>query len=173
MKITLFIVLVLLLGGCEIKGFDAPVDNGNVDSQYELENGEETEETALLIIRTSSGDKQFNVEIADTFSKKRIGLMNRSSLPKDNGMFFVFEAEVEQNFWMKNTLIPLDMIFIDRNYNIVNIVKMAQPCKEDPCGTYSSEMPAKYVLEINGGLSDELNLKAGDKIILEYQTDAI
>ena len=108
--------------------------------------------------------KDFKVEIADTTAKRALGLMNRKSLPEDEGMFFIFEDESEKSFWMKNTLIPLDMIFANSNFVIVKIQKNTQPCKIIACETYSSVKPAKYVVEINGGLSNKLGIKEGQKI---------
>ena len=110
--------------------------------------------------------QDFKVEIADTAAKKTLGLMNRENLPQDSGMLFIVEDESKKSFWMKNTLIPLDIIFINSNLEIVKIQKNAQPCKTIACGTYSSEKSAKYVVEINGGLSDKLEIKEGQKIQL-------
>lgn len=124
---------------------------------------------SVLKIRTSSGvEKAFIVEIADTFSTRRIGLMHRTGMSADRGMLFVFEDTEPVAFWMKNTLIPLDMIFMDENENIVHIARNVQPCKEDPCPSYPSKRPAKYVLEINGGVSDALGIKEGDIVYLDF-----
>ncbi len=108
--------------------------------------------------------KTFQVEIADTAAKRTLGLMNRENLPEDQGMLFIFEDESEKSFWMKNTLIPLDMIFVDSNLKIVKIQKNAQPCKTITCTTYPSERPAKYVVEIGGGLSEKLGIEEGQTI---------
>ena len=115
-----------------------------------------------------SGEKQikFSVEIADTVTKRAVGLMNRESLPENSGMLFIFEDLSEKTFWMKNTLIPLDIVFVDSNFNIAHIQKNAEPCRIIACQTYSSEKPAKYVIEINGGLSDKLGIKEGQKVKL-------
>jgi len=108
--------------------------------------------------------KNFEVEVADTSAKRTLGLMNRSNLLENTGMLFIFDDESEKSFWMKNTLIPLDMIFIDSKFEIVHIQKNAQPCKTITCTTYSSVKSAKYVVEINGGLSDKFGVKEGQKI---------
>ncbi len=108
--------------------------------------------------------KAINVEVADTFQKRAIGLMNRSSLDEYSGMLFIFGDEAERSFWMKDTLIPLDMIFIDSGFKIVHIQKEAKPCKTIACEGYSSIKPAKYVVEINGGLSEKWSIEAGQKI---------
>ena len=108
---------------------------------------------------------KINAEIADDEQEQTQGLMFREKLNQDEGMLFVFENEQEQIFWMKNTLIPLDMLFIDENFEIVDI-KSAVPCKEEPCEIYKSSKPAKYVLEVNGNLTAKKDIKIGDKVIL-------
>lgn len=119
-----------------------------------------------VIQKVKIGDNTFKAEVADTPEKKIQGLMFRESLDNDKGMLFPFEDETELTFWMKDTLIPLDMIFIDKNKVIVNIVTAA-PCKEMPCKDYPSEKPAMYVLEINGGEAAKLNIKIGDSVIIQ------
>lgn len=113
---------------------------------------------------TGKGTVSFDVEIADTAVKKAVGLMNRTALRERGGMLFIFDQEGMQGFWMKNTLIPLDMIFISTEKKIVHIERLAQPCKVLDCQIYSSEKPAKYVVEINGGLADKLGIKEGQKV---------
>ena len=119
-------------------------------------------------ISISSGERliKVNVEIADDNYERQQGLMFRESLNENNGMVFVFEDENFQSFWMKNTLIPLDIIFIDKNFKIVDI-KNAMPCNEDPCAAYDSAKPAKYVLEVNGGFAAKNSIEAGDKVDLK------
>ena len=109
------------------------------------------------------GSRCFNAEIASSFSARMKGLMFRESLAVDAGMLFIFSSEDKHSFWMKNTLIPLDMIWISENKEIVYIAKNVQPCKSLICPSVSSEKSAKYVLEINGGKADETGLKIGDK----------
>lgn len=106
-----------------------------------------------------------NVEIADDNNERINGLMFRKNLDKNSGMLFIFDDETYQTFWMKNTLIPLDIIFIGKDLKIVDI-KYATPCKEDPCKLYKSPGPAKYVLEVNGNFTIENNVKIDDKITL-------
>jgi uncharacterized membrane protein (UPF0127 family) len=106
----------------------------------------------------------FSVQIAQTYDERMIGLMFRKEMPEKEGMVFLFEKEQPLSFWMKNTLIPLDIIFADKNWKIVSIQKSAQPCKADPCMLYPSSQNAQYVLEINAGLSDKLGIRVGDVI---------
>ena len=102
-------------------------------------------------------------EIADDDRERAIGLMNRTSLPEGTGMLFVFDGEKQRSFWMKNTLIALDMIFIAANGTIVDITTM-QPCKSLFCKSYKSKLPAKYVLEVNAGFAEKNSIKTGDKV---------
>ena len=108
--------------------------------------------------------KCFDVEIADTLEKKETGLMNRKYLEPDSGMLFLFEEENEYNFWMKNVLIPLDIIWIDQNKKVVFIKENAEPCKVEQCETFTSDKKAKYVLEVNGRMSEEIGLNVGDEV---------
>ncbi len=109
-------------------------------------------------------NKCFNVEIADTPEKRRTGLMNRESLAIDSGMLFTFEKEGIYNSWMKNTLIPLDIIWFNKDNEIIFIKENAQPCKTEQCETFGPEKKAKYILEINGGLAEKTGVEIGDEI---------
>ena len=112
-----------------------------------------------------NGNK-INVEIADEPQEQSLGLMRRQSLGENNGMLFIFDNEQIRNFWMKNTLMPLDMLFISKDLVIVDIIE-AEPCKEDPCGIYSGKEAAKYVLELNKGYSVRKDINKGDKLVLK------
>jgi uncharacterized protein len=103
------------------------------------------------------------IEIANTLKDRARGLMYREALNRDSGMLFIFDDEKERSFWMKNTLIPLDIIFIDKDKIIVNIIS-AYPCEEEPCETYDSIYPVKYVLEVNLGYSEDKEIKIGDRV---------
>ncbi len=121
-------------------------------------------EGKVVAFETAKGKMSFEVEVADTPIKRTIGLMNRTSLPEKSGMLFIFDQEGIQGFWMKNTLISLDMIFISSDKKIVHIQRKAQPCKTLDCQSYTSIKPAKYVVEINGGLADKLGIDEGEKV---------
>lgn len=94
------------------------------------------------------GGEIVNLEIAENPKQRQTGLMFRESLCDSCGMLFVFEEEGTYSFWMKNTLIPLDMIFIDKDMVIVDIMH-ALPCTEDPCMKYTPTEKVLYVLEVN------------------------
>ncbi|HXG80889.1 MAG TPA: DUF192 domain-containing protein [Sphingomicrobium sp.] len=110
-----------------------------------------------------SGGKahRFIVEVAATPEEQRVGLMNRASLAPDRGMIFPFEQERIASFWMRNTLIPLDMIFIRADGSITNIEANTVPLSEEPVMSYE---PVTAVLEIAGGRSAELGIKPGDRV---------
>ena len=115
-----------------------------------------------VTITTKDGrNVSFAVEIADTPSKREMGLQYRRDLAADRGMIFLFPAESQQSFWMKNTPLPLDMIFINRERKIVGIVEQTAPFSLDP---RSVGAPSQYVLEINGGLAKRHAIKAGDAV---------
>jgi uncharacterized protein len=115
-----------------------------------------------VAIATEDGKEVvFQVEIADTPSKREMGLQYRRDLGRDRGMIFLFPAETQLSFWMKNTPIPLDMIFISGERKIVGIVEQATPFTLEPRAVAA---PSKYVLEINGGLAKLRGLKAGDVV---------
>jgi len=108
----------------------------------------------------------FEVELAKTSEEINRGLMFREKLEQNKGMLFIFQEEEEYSFWMKNTLIPLDIIWINENKEIVFINENAQPCKEENlCSPINPGTKEKYVLEINGGTAEKIGLKIGDKII--------
>ncbi len=118
-----------------------------------------------VVISTREGrESVFQVEVADTPTKRELGLQYRKELAPDRGMIFLFPAPFVQSFWMKNTPLPLDMIFIGSDRKIVGIVEQTVPFSLD-----SRSVPAasQFVLEINGGLSRRLGIRAGDSVRFE------
>jgi uncharacterized membrane protein (UPF0127 family) len=122
--------------------------------------GEKTLPTTTVTI---SPDLKIEAELAYTDETRMRGLMFRESLPADSGMLFIFPFVDQHSFWMKNTLIPLDIIWINERKEIVYFAT-AEPCKADPCGSYAPMQKAKYVLEVNGGFAKKHNLKVGNRI---------
>jgi uncharacterized membrane protein (UPF0127 family) len=120
--------------------------------------------TAPLTIETQGGRQfHFTVQLATTSQEQTIGLMFVESMPADAGMLFVFPDVAMHNFWMRNTLIPLDMLFIGPDGKIVNIIERAEPLTLDP---RPSAAPVKYVLELNGGITRFLSIHPGDTVIV-------
>jgi uncharacterized membrane protein (UPF0127 family) len=93
-----------------------------------------------------------------------MGLMNRKSLGENRGMLFIYETDEIYTFWMKNTLIPLDMIWIDGNGTVVRIIKDCEPCGNEYCQSINPNKKARYVLEVNGGEADRINLSEGSSL---------
>ncbi len=120
-------------------------------------------EGELSLIKASNDSlfQKLNIEIADDEYQTETGLMYRKSMQDNQGMLFIFPDSQYRYFYMRNTEIPLDIIYIDKNKTIVSIQKNAKPFDET---SLPSEGPAKYVLEINAGLSAKWNLEKGDKI---------
>src|SRR3989344_8920777 len=135
MKTQIIILLFLFLNGCSINN--------------------EIKEVCFK-------EQCFNVEIADSDLERENGLMNRNSLERDKGMLFVFEKEEIYPFWIKDTLIPLDILWINENKEVVYIKENAGICVEK-CEILTPDQKASYVLEINSGITKELGIKKGDK----------
>jgi len=105
-----------------------------------------------IILEAGDQEIQLYVEVADDPDEHRVGLMNRTELSRDQGMLFVFEQPKILSFWMKDTLIPLDILFFDEEGNFLNTQTM-EPCAADPCPTYSSSGLALFALELASGFS--------------------
>jgi uncharacterized membrane protein (UPF0127 family) len=118
-------------------------------------------EQVPLTITSDGGLHRFTVEVASTSEQQATGLMYRNKLSPDRGMVFPFDPPRDASFWMRNTLIPLDMIFIRADGSIANIEANTVPYSEEPV---TSDGPVMAVLEIAGGRSAELGIKPGDKV---------
>jgi uncharacterized membrane protein (UPF0127 family) len=106
----------------------------------------------------------FEVELAVTEEERAVGLMHREYLDQDKGMLFIFEEPGEYGFWMKNTLIPLDIVWIDENKEVIFIGKDIRSCKQEPCPSINPRKPTKFVLELNADTADKIGLEKGDKL---------
>jgi uncharacterized protein len=115
----------------------------------------------VTIVTAGGRELTFQVEVADTPAKRELGLQYRRDLAMDRGMIFLFPAESELSFWMKNTPISLDIIFISKDLKIVGIVEQAVPFSTN---SRSVTGASQFVLEINGGLSKRHGIKAGDSV---------
>lgn len=118
----------------------------------------------VTVITQSGRQVSFQVEIADTPAKRERGLMYRTDIPADRGMIFLFPAEAQLSFWMKNTPSPLDIIFITRERKILGIVERAVPFSLD---ARSVPGQSQFVLEINGSLAKQHGIAAGDTVRFE------
>ena len=113
------------------------------------------------------GGKRYAVEIADDNEERARGLMFRDELPADRGMLFVHDREEPLAYWMKNTKIPLDILYFDTQRRLVAQQRDVPPCTlGDGCPPYPSQAPARYVLELNAGQAEQLKLQVGDELRL-------
>ena len=149
-------VLGLLISSCK----DLTKSEENITQEVSF-----TKEGELQIytIKNSITTKliQLDIEIADNDYEIQTGLMYRKSMEANRGMLFIFPEDAPRSFYMKNTEIPLDLIFINSKFKVVSIQKNAQPFNES---SLLSEAPSKYVLEVNAGSSDRWNVQKGDSI---------
>jgi len=115
----------------------------------------------IVDLRWAGGSSSFTVEVADDAQERGVGLMNRESMANSSGMLFVWEDEQSVAFWMKNTLIPLDMLFFDKSGVLQKVHHNAQPHDET---TIPGGDNIQYVLEINGGLARAYGIRAGAEL---------
>ncbi len=120
-----------------------------------------------LTLASEDGSKSVNldVEVADTVNERAQGLMYRNGLAEGKGMLFVFAEPQILSFWMRNTKIPLEILFFDPNGRFINAHQM-EPCKEDPCVTYESKEAALYALEVNTDFRKNNDVGVGWKLDL-------
>jgi uncharacterized protein len=119
-----------------------------------------------VVIETADGEEEIAVEIADTPEERARGLMERTSLPEDSGMIFVYTEPTEGAYWMKDTLIPLSIAFYDSNGEILRILDM-EPCRREPCRLYDPGVPYVGALEVNQGAFERLGVREGDRVELK------
>jgi uncharacterized membrane protein (UPF0127 family) len=166
-KIAL-IALALLLAGCG--GTQAGPEAQSQKTQQAsgttvTGTGETTPRLRIVVIDASGGKKvEVRVEVADDLAEQTKGLMYRTALGEDRGMLFVYPDERILSFWMKNTLIPLSIAYIDSEGRIVDILDM-KPLDDKPPHYVSSE-PVQYALEVNRGLFEERGVRVGDRVEL-------
>jgi uncharacterized membrane protein (UPF0127 family) len=117
-----------------------------------------------VILHSGGGEVPVTVEVAATRAQQQIGLMYRKAMAPSAGMLFVFDTVVEHPFWMKNTVLALDMIFLGDDRKVVGIVKDAVPFTTT---SRTVGVPSRYVLEVNAGFSEKHGVKTGDQAVFE------
>ena len=125
--------------------------------------------TGTLHLLTESGHAELRVEIAETDGARAKGLMHRTHLDEDAGMVFLLPAPSDRGFWMKNTLIPLDIAFWDQRERIVAVLQMT-PCRSDPCPVYEPGEEYVGAVETNEGFFARHGIGPGDLVSLERET---
>jgi uncharacterized protein len=118
--------------------------------------------TGTLVLKTTTGDRNFTIEVATTDQERALGLMFRRSLPENSGMLFIYDPPQSATMWMKNTLIPLDMVFISAEGKVHRIESNTEPFSTT---VIPSEGEVVGVLELNAGEADKIGLKRGDKVV--------
>jgi len=157
----IFLLLLMLFPFINKKdNVDKPAADKNISQKAAVEFKKEGELTFVK----SSGDfiSQINIEIAGDETERTQGLMYRDKMKDNEGMFFIFDYETAQSFWMKNTLISLDIIFVNKENEIVKIHKNTETLSEN---SYPSGKPAIYVVEVVGGFTEKFGITEGDKIV--------
>lgn len=139
-------------------------DKGEVEGKKQLSN-------YVQIHTQSNSDIKVNVEVSDDKDEIIRGLSFRKYLGSYDGMLFIFKERVDSAFWMKDMKIPLDILFIDAEYKIVDIKDNNAPCIENFCPEIRSSSMYKYVLEVNAGFCDSNSIKIGDRITLHLDSE--
>ncbi len=157
--IVLFIIISI--GGYFM--FTGSEDNSNNEVSTYSHRQFDFKKEGELTFQTSEGKfiSKIDIEIADDMVERAVGLMYRESLEFNQGMLFIFPTEEYQSFWMRNTMIPLDIIFVNKKMEIVTIHKNTTPFSEK---SYPSTEPSIYVVEVNAGYTDKFEIEEGDKI---------
>ncbi len=157
------ILMTVLLAGC-MAGTSTPVASAPPQTPIAanpLLSGQSLPISAEVTI----GQQTIGLEVAATPLEQQIGLMSRTSLAQDRGMLFPFKPARGVNFWMKNTLIPLDIIYLYQG--VVEEIHNAPPCKAEPCPTYPSQTTIDQVIELAAGQAETLGLKVGDRLVVK------
>lgn len=120
-----------------------------------------------VVFKTDNGTHTYKVEVADDKDERNEGLMYRESMDEDRGMIFIYEEEIKPAFYMKNTLISLDMVFMDEDFKVVDYFVNVPPCEAEPCPRCIPNNNAQYIVELNAGQIGKMGLQRGD--IAEYK----
>jgi uncharacterized protein len=158
LMIGLLVVLSLTMANCQSKKTATQANNNDLTTDVPFT---KDGELRFLDGKTDKEISKIDIEVAQTPDKTQQGLMYRHSMADSLGMLFVFDVEEQQSFWMKNTYLPLDIIYINANKQIVSIAQNCKPLSEE---SIPSEGNAKYVVEVNAGYAAKSGLKKDDKI---------
>ena len=154
-RIVAGILALLLLGGCGRETKEEPERDETASSIPFRKDG------TLTFLRDGAPVATIDIEIAETDSARARGLMQRTSLPEQSGMLFLFNREEMQSFWMANTPLALDIMFVDADSQIVDIARYTRPFSSS---SIASESPARYVVEVPAGFSDRYGIAESDRV---------
>ena len=139
LKVVTYLLIVILVGGCGKK-------------------------QPAAIFSTPAGPRQVLLEVVETEQDMAKGLMFRQQLEEDHGMLFVYKEDVRPTFWMKNTYLSLDILFLTEDGILVDLFEQVPPCPMRPCPTYTSRFPCRYVLEVKGGYTARYHIRKGARV---------
>jgi|GEM_PF-177351 len=161
--LTFVVLAVILLVVLFYEGEQKDLSGVGYEKDIARRLGLDFEKEGELIFVAKVGDTlvTVDIEIADDDAERRIGMMFRKEMEEEQGMFFIFPVQEVRSFWMRNTYVPLDMIFVNRDNEIVTIQKNTAPLTENSC---FSARPAVYVVEVNAGFADRHGVSVGDRI---------
>ena len=162
-NIVVLLIALIALVGCSRNSDDGPLSSGGSEPSptYPLPTPPFAEGRALLA--GDDGSTLIDLEIAETDQQRQQGLMYRTELAEDEGMLFIFFEETNGGFWMKNTLIPLSIAYLDAEGTILKILDM-EPCEADPCPSYPPGVLYSAALEVNQGAFDSWGVGEGDSV---------
>lgn len=115
---------------------------------------------------TTPTGETLSLEVRRSPGGRARGMMGRTSVPEGTGMLFVFERPARHSFWMKGCLIPLDIVWLDRRGEVVDLAENAPPCESDPCPSYRPVASASYVIEVGGGRARGLGMTPGERVLI-------
>ena len=165
----IFVVAIFLLIQNKFHIFDIKLTDGT-DQTTQGEGNKDSdglgEENYVEIVKNGTERVKVNIELANTAEERSLGLSFRQYLGDYDGMLFVFDSDVSNSFWMKDMKIPLDIIFVDRNYFIVDIREAVPPCSDTYCPNISSSSPYRYVLEVNSGFVEKNGITKDGSLVL-------
>ena len=163
LRILVLVICLVIASGC-LGGDQTSPGDGNVT----VDAPEPYTDAKINFVVDGEERGELGVEIADTRGERARGLMERDSLPEGTGMLFVYDTPAPRGFWMKNTLVPLDIIFVDGDMRVLN-VEHASPepgVPDDELTRYRSDGAAQYVVEAERGYANETGVSAGDRLVI-------
>lgn len=174
-RITLLgIALSMLLLGCAASGPGKVSDGTPLTSDKQLppppsllSSSKDSGQMLPISATAEMAGQQISLEVARTPQEQAMGLMYRTSLAPDRGMLFSFNSPQPVSFWMKNTKIPLDMVFLQKG-EVKAIEANVPPCTTNPCPSYGPQTLIDQVIELRGGRAAELGLKVGDRVSIKF-----
>ncbi len=128
--------------------------------------GSSTAVSPAWVRATTPTGKVLLLEVMQTPAERARGMMGRSEVPPDSGMYFVFDVTGRHGFWMKNCLIPLDIVWLSEDLQVVHVERALPPCTEEPCPSWTPPVPARYVIEVGAGLAESYGLVPGARVLI-------